>query len=49
MRCLVMASKHVNNIQAITRQQLGKQVSEATDMHVTVKVLLDYKNGNGVF
>jgi hypothetical protein len=28
---------------------LGKRVPTATDTHVTVEVLLDYNNGNGVF
>jgi hypothetical protein len=33
----------------IIRQQLGKRVPPATDTHATVKVLLDYNNGNEVF
>jgi hypothetical protein len=49
MRCLVTASKPINNTRAITRQLLGKRVPVAMDMHATVKVLLDYNNGNGVF
>jgi hypothetical protein len=49
MRCLVTASKHVNNTRSIIRQLLGKQVPAAMDMHAMVDVLLDYKNGNGVF
>jgi hypothetical protein len=51
-RCIrywVTAGKHVNNTQAIARQLLGKRVPAATDMHTTVEVLLDYKNGNSVF
>jgi hypothetical protein len=46
---LVTAGKHVNNTWAITRQLLGKWVPAATDILVTVKVLLDYNNGNGIF
>jgi hypothetical protein len=48
-RCLATANKHVNNTDAIARQLLGKRVPVATDTDVTVKVLLDYKNGKGVF
>jgi hypothetical protein len=44
-----MDGEHVNNIQAITRQLLGKRVPAAMDMHATVEVLLDYNNGNSVF
>jgi hypothetical protein len=39
-----MASKHINNNWAIAKQLLSKRVPAAT-----VKVLLDYNNGNGVF
>jgi hypothetical protein len=49
MRCLVTARKHVNNTWAVARQLLGKRVPSATDAHATVEVMLDYKNGNGVF
>jgi hypothetical protein len=49
MHCLVTASKHVNNTRAITRQLLDKRVTVATNTLATVEVLLDYKNGNGVF
>jgi hypothetical protein len=49
MRCLVTAGKHVNNTLAIGRQILGEQVPAATIKRETVEVLLDYKNGNGVF
>jgi hypothetical protein len=48
MCCLLAAGKHVNNTWAITRQLLSKRVPAATDMHATVKVLLNYNNGNGV-
>jgi hypothetical protein len=48
-RCIVTAAKHVNNIQAIARQMFGKRVPAAANTHVTVEVLLDYNNGNGVF
>jgi hypothetical protein len=44
-----MVGKHINNIWAIDRQLLGKQAPTATDTHATVKVLLDFNNGNGVF
>jgi hypothetical protein len=43
MRCLVTAGEHVNNTRAMARQLLGKRVPAAT-----VKLLLDYNNGNGV-
>jgi hypothetical protein len=33
----------------ISRRLLGKQVSEATNMHTTIEVVLNYNNGNGVF
>jgi hypothetical protein len=46
---LVTASKHVNNTWAIAKQQLGKQVPAAMDTHATVKILLDYNNGNDIF
>jgi hypothetical protein len=49
MRCLVTASKHVNNTRAITRQLLNKQVPAAKDKHAVVKVLLNCKKENGVF
>jgi hypothetical protein len=49
MRCLVTAGKHVNNTRAIARQLLDKRVPAATDTQATVEVLLDYKNGKGVF
>jgi hypothetical protein len=49
MRCLVTASKHINNTRAIARQVLGKRVPAATDRHAKVEVLLDYNNGNDVF
>jgi hypothetical protein len=48
MLCFVTAGKHVNNTRAIARQLIGKRIPEATDMHATVEVLLDYNNGNGV-
>jgi hypothetical protein len=44
-----MFGKHVNNNQAMARQVLGKRVPTATDTHATVKILLDYNNGNSVF
>jgi hypothetical protein len=44
-----MTSKHVNNTRAIARQLLGKQVPVEMNMHATAEVLLDYKNGKGVF
>jgi hypothetical protein len=40
--------KHVNNTGAIARQLLAKRFPTATDTHATI-VLLDCKNGNGVF
>jgi hypothetical protein len=40
MRCLVTASKHVNNTWAIAGQLLGKRVPAATDTHAMVEVLL---------
>jgi hypothetical protein len=43
----VTAGKHVNNTRVTARQLLCKRVLEATDTHATVKVLLDYNNGNG--
>jgi hypothetical protein len=50
MRCLVTASKHVNNTQAIARQTLSKRVPAATDTHTTaVEILFDYNNGSRVF
>jgi hypothetical protein len=49
MRCLVTVSKHVHNTRAIARKLLGKRVPASTDTHTMVEVLLDYKNGNGVF
>jgi hypothetical protein len=49
MHCLVTAGKHINNTWAITRQLIGKRVPAATNTCATVKVLLDYNNGNGVF
>jgi hypothetical protein len=49
MRCWVTTDKHVSNARAIARQLLGKGVQAAADTHATVEVLLDYKNGNGVF
>jgi hypothetical protein len=49
MRCLMTAGKHVNRIRASARQLLGKRVPAATDTYATIKVLLDYNNGNGVF
>jgi hypothetical protein len=49
MRCLVAASKPVNNTWAIARQLIRKRVPAAKDMHATTDILLDYKNGNGVF
>jgi hypothetical protein len=38
--CLVTAGKHINNTWA--RQLLSKQVSMATIMHASIKVMLDY-------
>jgi hypothetical protein len=49
MRCLVAASKPVNNTWAIARQLLCKRVAAAKDRHATTEILLEYKNGNGVF
>jgi hypothetical protein len=49
MHCLLRASKHVKNTQAIAGQQLDKRIPMATDAHATVEVLLDYNNGNSVF
>jgi hypothetical protein len=49
MRCLVMASKHINNTRAVIRQLFSKRVPTETDTHAMVEVLLDYNNGNGVF
>jgi hypothetical protein len=49
MRCLVTAGKHVKKTQAIARQLLGKRAPAARNMYAMVEVLLDYKNGNGVF
>jgi hypothetical protein len=46
MRYLVIAGKHVNSTQAVSRQLLSKQIPAATDAHATVEVLLDYNNGD---
>jgi hypothetical protein len=48
MRCLVTASKHVNNTRAIPMQRLDKHVPAANDTQATVEVLLEYNNGNCV-
>jgi hypothetical protein len=48
MRCLVKVGKHVNNTRAIARQLLCKRVPAVTNTHVTVEILLDYKNENCV-
>jgi hypothetical protein len=39
MRCLLTASKHINNSRAITRQLLSKWVPMATDRHAAVELL----------
>jgi hypothetical protein len=49
MRCLLTAVKHVDNIRAIARQLLGKQVPAATNTHSAIEVLLDYNNEKEVF
>jgi hypothetical protein len=46
---LVTAGKRVNSTQAIARQLLGERIPAATDTHAMDVVLLDYKNGKGVF
>jgi hypothetical protein len=48
IRCLVTASKHVNNTWAIARQLLGERVPATTDTHETVEVLLGYKDWKSV-
>jgi bacillopeptidase F (M6 metalloprotease family) len=46
---LVTACKNVNNSQANARQLLSKWIPMAKDSHKTIKVLVDYNNGKGVF
>jgi hypothetical protein len=45
---IVLIHKRIHSLK-IKRQLLNKWVPAATDTHATVKVLLEYDNGNDVF